>query len=94
MNLLPRELTTGRWGLQLDIGVPGGLLEAASTANDGVQAFAAAHLADYCSNQQLLDAELAGDRGTCVGVKRCTRRKTVTWSTSTPRSIRSSSTSR
>ncbi|MGI5243227.1 hypothetical protein [Dactylosporangium sp. CA-139066] len=69
MNLLPREFPTGRWGEQFDIGVVDGLLEAAMTANDCVQAFAAAYLAESVSNQQIRDAELVGERSGSFGVR-------------------------
>lgn len=69
MNLLPRELPTGRWGEQFDSGVVDGMLEAAMTANDCVLAFAGAYLAEFASERQVRDAELVGERSGSFGVR-------------------------
>ncbi|MGI5243218.1 hypothetical protein [Dactylosporangium sp. CA-139066] len=70
MDLLARELPTGWWGRDYEAGVVDGILEAATTANGCVQAFAAAYHAESAGNQEIQEALLAAERSVTAGIRR------------------------
>jgi hypothetical protein len=69
MDLLARELPTGRWGEQYETGVVDGLLETALVVNACVQAFASAYHAESAGGQEVEAARLTAERGVTAGVR-------------------------